>query len=477
MSVDLDELFDAMRQRADTVTLAGPEPARRLGRHRNRVRATMTVSVAIVLVAVGAGVAFRPASRHSQPPAGRPGPVPTVGTPVPLGSTSNAALGTDGDRAYAAWQADADGTIWVTATTLRDGGVAWRPRQLTNGGRPLKGTVASVVALPSVIVVIGHLHDAIGHLYGLDPATGALRWSFTGDDWVLTADRVTTLEAATGKIRFHDATNGHDLGGTTVGSAVAGRDDNPRVLGWATAADERWVSQGGRPAWFSDPHVVVVDRDGTANVWDTRTATRVRDLAIGSAPTPGMAVADGRLFMNRPGDAVDAPVTGSQHLRVVSVAGDGGTWDAGTVPGALTDLGPCGPDRFCAVTTSRENRFRVTAFDVRQRRQVWQAADDTTGSSLSTAGGRTLTTSGPGSIALYDAEGRPVFAGKHGVWLDPQHLLVNDPDRSGRVARWSIADRKMTPLGTPADDLQTCTSTGTRWVCVHSGTLTTWNVG
>jgi len=487
MSVDLDELFDAMRRQADTITLAGPEPAQRLGRHRNRVRATMTVTVAIVLVAVGVGVAFRPGSRNTLP-ADRRGPLPTVGTPVPLGPTRTSAVGTDGTRAYAAWARDEDRMLWVAATTLAGGAVAWAPRRLTSGGQPVIGTIAKVIALPSVVIVAGGLSDGTGRLFGLDPATGAQRWQLTGDNWVITGDRVTVLQARTGKISFHDAATGHDLGGTTVEGSQPGREDSPRLLGWATTADEQRLNQEGPPSWFADPRVVVVDKEGTANVWDTRTATRVRDVVIGSGPTQGMAVADGQLFMNRPGDAGDAPVTGTQHLRAVSLTGDGGIWDAGTVPGALEDVGPCGSGRFCVITTPAAARSLVTAFDVRQRRRIWQAGGPTTGSGLSSAGGVTAASFGPGRFALYDAAGQPMLAGTEGVlsagapqvvslWLDPGDLLVMDRDGSGRVARWSVADRKLTPLGTPATRLEACTSTAIRWACVHAGTLTTWNVG
>src|ERR1700754_2210533 len=87
MPTDLDEVFEALARRADTLTLPGAADARRRGRHRTVARASVSAAAAVVLILVGVGVALRDPHPRAAKPAATPTPgLPVVGT-VGLGTS------------------------------------------------------------------------------------------------------------------------------------------------------------------------------------------------------------------------------------------------------------------------------------------------------------------------------------------------------------------------------------------------------
>lgn len=475
MPVDLDELFDAMRRRADTIALPGAEPARQRGRRRERTQVVATIAAVVTLVAVGTAVAVRPGPfRHDWPA------VPTVGRPLPLGGTATGAqLTTDGVRAYAAWTRRDDGTVWAAATDLRTGATAWSPQQLSTAGSA--ETLERVLVTPSAVVVVTkpRLDPPNGlRVYLLNPRTGSSNGGVAVDsaegqdygeeDWVFAGDQMVTMEPPSGQIAFAG------VGATGYRGITSGNPAYTRVLGWGTTADEQRIGQSGPPAAFADPRVVLVTLDGIADVFDARTGNRLRRVSLGLAPGKQMAVFDGTLFMI---DTRDSPA-GPLRMRFVDLSGGkAGAWEAAPVPGALVAMGACGPARVCLVTSAPGRKNQITAFDVRQRRVAWQATTDVTGPGrLSAANGRTLVT-GAGGFDLYDPDGRRIATGApafHDVWLDPQQLLVMHPE--GVLARLPIGAREPKPIGRAPAGTLGCTSTSTRLACVTATAVTTWDL-
>lgn len=348
MSVDLDELFDAVRQQADTIPLAGPGVARAHGRHRTQVRATVTAAVVITLVVVGVGVAFRPAAQHRDSADHHdPRPIPVVGEPVGMnGNVVDAAIDTDGTRVYAA-EADRTGdTSWLAAVNLRDGSSAWNIKGLWihEKVRPVR-----IIATPSTVLVFVEAGPVI-HVLGFAPATGKMKWNLAVDDLddvIVAGDRVISLQRSTGEVRINDVATGK----------LKGRDDdrNVRVLGWGTPADDDRVdlSSSSAPVVFADSRVVIVDSAGNAKVRDTETGGLLRNVSLGSAPGAAVRVYDGLLFTNRPGDPLTA-TAGQVHLRAADLTGSGGgSWTVGTVPGGADAdrFAPCGTGRFCVLSS------------------------------------------------------------------------------------------------------------------------------
>lgn len=476
MSVDLDELFDALRRRADTVPLAGAGPARERGRHRDRMRVVVTVAVVITLVAVGTSLTLRP---------GPAVPVlPVVGVPFPLDVVSpGVRVVTDGTRAYAVWTRPYDDTVWAVATDLRTGAVAWAPQRLAEAE-----ALENVLVTPSAVVVVTkpRVDPPNGFMfYFLDPRFGAASGGVAADndpegssdgtgndvgeeDWVFAGDRIVTMMPPGGQVRFQG------VAGTGYSGYTSGDPAYARVLGWSTTADEQRLSLSGRSASFTDSRVVLVTVDGTADVFDARTGKKLRRVRLGLVSGKQMAVFDGTLAM---ADPHDSPV-GPQRLRFVDLSGgNAGAWETAAMPGPVVAMSGCGSGRVCVVTSAPGRKDQITAFDVRHRRVAWQATTEVTGAAqLSSANGRTLV-AGAGGFDLYDPDGGRVVNGStafHGVWLDPRQLLVTDPD--GVLARLPIEAREPKPIGRAPAGTLGCTSTSIRLVCVTAGAVTTWEV-
>jgi hypothetical protein len=454
MSVDLDELFDAMRRQADAVPLAGVEQARQRGRHRDRVRVVATIAVVVTLVAVGTSLTLRPGPAVPE--------LPVVGSPLPLdGVPSGVRVVTDGTRAYAVWTRQRDDTVWAAATDLSNGAVVWKPQRLSESE-----DLVNVLVTPSAVVVVTkpRVDPPNGFMfYLLDPRTGASNGGLAGDnaesndageeDWVFAGDEMVTMEPPSGQVAFN---------------GVAGSESSyARLLGWGTTADDRRLNQSGPSAAFTDSRVVLVTVDGTADVYDSRTGKKLRSVRLGLVSGKQMAVFDGTLSM---ADPHDSP-TGPQRLRFVDVSGGAaGAWETAPMPGPVIAMSECGTGRVCVATPGR-----VTAFDVRQKRVAWQAATGVTGSAqLSSSNGRTLV-SGTGGFDFFDPDGRRLLTGSsafHGGWLDPEELLVTDGD--GVLARASASFSKT--LGRAPSRTLACTSTSTRLACVTATAVTTWDL-
>lgn len=478
MSVDLDELFATLRQQADTIPLGGAGPARHRGRHRERVRAAVTVAVAITLVAAGVGVAQ---GHRADRPVTHREVIPTVGTPVPIsGSASLGQVATDGTRAYAAWIRTADNTLWVTATYLRTGAVAWPPREVST-----TLTLDRVVVVPSAVVVFARERGAY-HLYAFDPASGTPRWGLDGDDAdevVFAGDRVVTVQTS-GEMRLNDSATGRLVGGATLDAPSTGNDQYVRVLGMGSASDEKRVGQSGPPSTFDDPRVILISRKGRVWVLNAHNGGTPRSVDPGPAALTGdIAAFDGLLYTRTAGD----PATGRQRIRATDLVGNAGSWEVFWAVGTFVTLGPCGGRTVCVVTGQDGHPNKIRSLDSKYKLPLWGADSQVNGDRISTAGGHVMLATADGRFDLYDEPGLPAvptgrssppFASElsGGGWLDSNNVLFVDPEGSGRLARMSLADHKVTVLGAAPRGTQGCASTGTRLVCVTPTALTTWNV-
>jgi hypothetical protein len=57
-------------------------------------------------------------------------------------------------------------------------------------------------------------------------------------------------------------------------------------------------------------------------------------------------------------------------------------------------------------------------------------------------------------------------------------LLVTAPDGTGRLARLTTADARLTPYARPISEFEgNCASTSTRLVCAGQAGLRTWKLG
>ena len=404
-----------------------------------------------------------------------------MGTPVPLGSPATAGrVVTDGIRAYAAWVRASDHTVWLAATDLRTGATAWPARKVATGF-----TLDKLIVEASAVVVFTRQGGGY-HLYSFDPATGAPRWHRDGGDAenvVFAANKVLTMQPGSGEVVIGDISTGQTVGGSTLDAPSTGGDKYVRVLGTSTAADEARIGRSGPPANFADPGVVYISGNGYAWPDSAHVNHAGAPVSVVRASPQEMVVIDGWLVTH---NAVDP-----QHIQVTSTNGPtstngatgpiGGTTpdELGTVPGRFVTFGACGSGRVCVVTQQGNRPTEITAFDLATKRQLWQTAGKVGGDQLSTAGGYTMLGTVDGRFDLFDPRGHRTFTSRlpGGGWLDPAHLLISDPEGSGRLARLTVADRKLTLLGSGPGDSLACASTAVRLVCVNASALTTYGVG
>jgi len=318
------------------------------------------------------------------------------------------------------------------------------------------------------------------HLYSFNPATGVQRWHLDGDnadDVVFAANKLLTLNSSSGGVTMYDISTRNLIGYSTLDAPSTGNDMYVRLLGTSTSADEVRIGRSGPPVNFADPRVVYISRNGRA--WpDNAHLNHVgAGLPLVAAAPQDMVVIDGWLVTH---NAVDP-----QHLQVTNASAatspisGNRSGELGPVPGQFVTFGACGSGRVCVVTQPPDRPTEITAFDLATNRQLWQAAGKVGGDRLSTAGGYTMLATADGRFDLFDPDGHRTFTSRlsGGGWLDSSHLLINDPDGSGRLARFKVADRKLTPLGSAPGGSLGCASTSTRLVCVTTTALTTWNVG
>jgi hypothetical protein len=299
-----------------------------------------------------------------------------------------------------------------------------------------------------------------------------LRWSLAGgdvDDVVFAGDRVVTLQPGWGEVRINDMLTGDYVGGDTLDPQSTGNDRFARLVGIGTAADEAQLGQSGPPATFADPRVVQVSLQGKMWLENSRPA-----IVLGAAPPKEMVAFDGWLVTHDAGDPPDGP----QHIRAFDVTAKNGSRELGTLPGSFVTFGACGFERVCVATRRGHRPTEITAFDVPTGRQVWHATSKVDGDLITSSGGRTVLATADGRLDLFDSDGQRTFTSQlpGGGWLDASTLLVTDPDGSGRLARLSIADRTLTPLGAAPSATLACASTSDRLVCATATTLTTWNM-
>jgi hypothetical protein len=254
-------------------------------------------------------------------------------------------------------------------------------------------------------------------------------------------------------------------------------DDRPlRTLGMRVAADEERIDYGGENASLILGLSVVITVAGKVEVRypDTGEVIRHATVPVGSGDT--MVAYGGWLFTHDEADDNGGP----QHIRATDLTGNAGTAIIGTVPGHFLSMAGCGPNRVCVVTTQHADGSEtvLTAFDAAKRKQVWKATSKYGGTEILSARGRTWLSAVDGGDELFDAKGKRIFdATLSAGWLDAETLLIYAPDGTGRWARWSVADQKLTPIGPPPGGrMGFCASTTSLLICPQEKVLKIWRV-
>jgi hypothetical protein len=260
--------------------------------------------------------------------------------------------------------------------------------------------------------------------------------------------------------------------------AVAG-DAPTRVIGMGTAADADRLTwhEPGPPPTFHDGRFVLVRPSGVTQLRDAATGGLIRSVQSAAVDPDTMVAYDGWLY-GRGGSTSGASAVYATDLvngtpdAVVTVTMD-----------HFVQLAACGTRRVCIVTEHQPKdgaaTTAVTAYDVVRHTRIWQTRSKMFGEVISSAHGWTMLS--PTDVAgfeLFDAKGHVDFmATLAGGWLDDKTLLVAAPDGTGRVSRWSVAEKKLTPLGDPFGEiLMGCTSTSDRLVCATETELKIWRV-
>ncbi|MFD0520436.1 outer membrane protein assembly factor BamB family protein [Paractinoplanes durhamensis] len=441
----------------------------------------MAAAAAVVLVVAGVGFALRDPHPRASRPASTPTPtvfttgVPIVGT-VSLG-TRNIATGLtaqDGERAYAAWVSQDDNKQWVIAADLASGAESWPAHEIADPDR----SIEQIVVVPEAVLVVTVTHSGATPeraLYAFDPAGGVPLWNgyvMAGDSVVFTHRMLVRSSRSDGAVEGLDWRTGERRW------VVPMEDDRPaRTIGMRTAADEERIDRAGARPDLTDGRVVVITVAGKVRVLDaaTGTAGAAASVPVGSGDT--MVAYEGRLFSHDEADDNGGP----HHIRATDLTGVGGSAILGTVPDRFLSMAGCGPDRVCVVT-ARKPRYSstvLTAFDAAKRKLLWEAPDEFGGSEISSARGRVWLDAADGPAALYDTDGTQILTATLSAgWLDAGTLLIYAPDGTGRWSRWSIANRKITPLGAPPGKmLGFCASTSSRLACPGEDGLRIWAVG
>ena len=473
MSADLGEMFQALGRQADALPLPGAAAARRRGRRRTWTTAAVSAAAAVVLVLVGVGFAVRNPHPRAAKPAATPAGPPVVGT-VSLGTgdivTANVAQ--DGRRAYTTWIRREDNTGWVIAADLTTGKQAWPARQVVDPQR----TVEQILVVPSAVLVFTRAWNGSQPergLFAFDPATGAPLWdrgAAAEESLVVTDAMLVRSSRQDGVVEGLDWRTGARRWRADLSA------DRPlRTLGMTVAADEERIDRSGPRADLTDGRVVVVTVAGKVQVRDAATGavTRNTSVPVGSGDT--MAAYRGWLFSHDEADDNGGPY----HLRATDLTGNTGSAVIAAVPGRFITLAGCGPNRVCVITVRKPDGAGtvLTALDAAQRRLLWETASKYGGDQISTARGYTMLHAPDGGYELFDAKGTRIFTADLSTgWLDAGTLLIYAPDGTGRWARWSIADRKLRPIGPPPEQTGNCASTTNLVICPTPNGLTIWRV-
>lgn len=473
MSADLEEMFEALGRQADKLPLGGAADARGRGRQRTVTRAAISAAAAVVLVLVGVGVALRDPHPHAARPAATPG-LPLVGT-VDLGTSNptDAHTAQDGVRAYVAWTKYEDHTSWVVAAGLRSGTPAWAARRpIDDPGR----TISQVVAVPSAVLVVTSPNSgrASGRgLFAFAPDTGVPLWrgSAAADDSLAFTDQMLVRSSrAGGVVEGIDWRTGRRAWRADL------RTDRPlRTLAVPNPADEEQIDRAGPRPSSADGRVVTVTVGGQVEVRQSARGDVIKRTSIPAGSGDTMVAYDTILFSHDEADDDGGP----HHIRATDLDAGLGSHMIGTVSGEFVAMGSCGPGRVCVKTVpGSASPGLLTAFDAYGRRKLWQAKSTYGGEEISSARGYTMLSSWGGSTELFDKDGRQVFtATLVAGWLDAGTLLIIAPDGTGRWARWSIADRKLHPIGPPPQETDGfCASTSSVVACPTPDGLRLWRV-
>jgi outer membrane protein assembly factor BamB len=240
------------------------------------------------------------------------------------------------------------------------------------------------------------------------------------------------------------------------------------------AADEERIDYGGERADLTDGRVVVVTVAGKVQVRDSATGALRREATVPVGSGDTMVAYAGWLFTHDEADDNGGP----HHIRATDLTGTAGSTVLGAVPSHFLSMAGCGPNRICVVTTREANGSGtvLTALDAAKGRPVWKATSKYAGTEVISARGRTWLSAPDGGDELYDAGGKLIFdATLSAGWLDAGTLMIYAPDGTGRWSRWSVADRKLTPLGAPpGGQIGFCASTTSLVICPMENVLTIW---
>jgi hypothetical protein len=468
MPIDLDDMFTSLGRHADTIPLAPPERARRRG--RQRTRSMVAVAAAVCLIAAGAGVVVRH-ERQTAPVTSDRG-LKAVGEPIEFGGQARAstAAGTDG-RLYTAWQT-LDGRIQLNAVDLRTGAVVWPAQPV--GERT--DTLGSVRALPqSLLVTLEHADPAVkGSILQIhDPASGGLRWQLpyaTEDALVPHESVLVWMSAKTGRTTAFDWVTGEkrwDL------PPPADRPD--RTLG--TYLDENWTFALGRPAAFTDDHLVQVTRAGQVQLRDITTGGLIRTvadaapdrnprtvMAYGTWLYSGECCADNGYRVRR----TDLRVTQGGSTTVLT-EGAGREFDS---------LQPCGDQRLCVLDRDRDNKTTVSAVDVPSGRRLWRVGTPSEAGSVATVHGYTLVGGPAGDQVVYDRDGRQVYSTAAAMvdWLAEDTLLLLPGMAAGPAIKVALPEGRETRLGEVPARSDICAWTPERLACPTITSLRIWDL-
>ena len=472
MSTDLDDLFATLGRQADHLPIGTADQARARGRQRTRRHAVLAIAAAVLLTAVGVGAAAGPPAHRAVPPVTTPvdrHAIPRVGSPIPLGDVATAKLGTGGGRVFAAWVDRPGDSIRLTAADLRTGARSWVTEQIVDPHRTLDQLVVTAAA----ILVITRSRDEwtteVG-LFAFDPGTGAPLWQSTtggADELIFTRSALVRMASTSGLVEARDWVTGAQRW-----AAEPAGDRPVKATGMATPADEARITGDDPPVVFGDDRVVLITNSGAIQVRDAGSGELRRALPRIPAADGNLVGYDGWLYTHDETEKASGP----QNVRLTDLTGTAGSRAVPVPAGAFGTLGPCGTDRVCVITRPAVGMSQVTAVDVRAHRVAWTAPDQWGAERLASANGWTLV--GPASLVL-DPAGRIRYSSNlNASWLDARTLLVIAPDGTGRPAKLSTTDGKLTPIGASVAELAgNCTSTSDRLVCVDDHDLKVMRVG
>ncbi|GAA1631059.1 PQQ-binding-like beta-propeller repeat protein [Actinoplanes couchii] len=333
MSADLDELFTALGRQADTIPLAGAEPARERGRRRRNRNRAVLAAAAVLLILAGTGLVVNREQR-AEPilPATSPARIrglAPVGEPFRIAdgrAWSGARI--SGNRVIG-FSVDAEGRHVTAARDVTTGKTLWTLSDLAG---PDRGFYRGVATTPdSVILLLEKEAEGERALEFHDPRTGARRWELPhtiDDQLVLHTEVLARLVGATGTIEGYDLITGKRLW-----SAPA--TGNRLMTGMRAAGDPDEAGGLFHPSSekvypVTDDRLILASAGGRIETRDIRTG-KILAVNRGRAGIQDLSAYEGRAYVTEP-DGVGSPA---------------GTLYRPPAPWSVTRSFGCGTDRLC----------------------------------------------------------------------------------------------------------------------------------